>query len=765
VMVHRGGASTTATALSVGDGSAALTTVPMVDRTAGVDSTLTRDIATRMQMAMCQRNHYVTADEGVARIESNLAGGTQRFAGMPRGMPMYAWQQVSASIGVPLNGGAGTALADGYGRSYRTTWHRYDQEGVLLSGAPTGRTTVRNISGVPGYSAAAAASVNCLIPVPKELGSFTVNVEQDVCFYRLWGTRTFDSTVTQGDDEMFLINEGFVTAAGIAAGYMAYVDDTPDAFLIRQPTLETNAINFPASEAGVVQGVGNESAPPPVANAIAYWQDVMWYADLAWRPRLEIQMVALPVDGDTLAVTGPDGVTLTYTFRVVPAALTQPALYTGFGSVARNIEATCLSLVECINREASGNNRGFQAYYVSVGDQLPGRIVLESRLAEGAGGTLNILTNASAPTRWRGVGVASTGEPRANALAFSKPFRADAVPPANLFSAGNADTRILQLMPYRDRLLIFTDAGIYQVLGRTFADFTLVPFDLGYRLISRETVVMCDDRVYAWCYEGIIEVSDGGVSVISTPIEPTITGLILDVDSPPSGLDDGFGMVRDLAFAVAQRMEHRVHFWYAENEAIVDELAGCCYWLTFDTRTRAWSRNEFVTRLEDGFLDNRSHGVCRYRDELLVMGNYSSGGDTELFFERRNYTSADYVDDDQEGNSMAVIATMEWQFAVPVADGAVHWQQTTLHYDGNEVTWRPLPSTATVSWQTEDASAGSYTITVSPTEALSRLEVGSAARRSNRCRVRVTNASVEYFGLVGVTQSARVGSRFARRGA
>ncbi|MEG7677105.1 hypothetical protein U2060_15300, partial [Listeria monocytogenes] len=72
---------------------------------------------------------------------------------------------------------------------------------------------------------------------------------------------------------------------------------------------------------------------------------------------------------------------------------------------------------------------------------------------------------------------------QSNLLRFSKPLRADAVPPINVLSVGNADSRILRVMPFRDRMLVFTDAGIYQVTGRTFADFSVFPFDLGYRLM------------------------------------------------------------------------------------------------------------------------------------------------------------------------------------------------------------------------------------------------------------------------------------------
>ena len=755
MLVHRGTGSQ-GTLLETADGTNSPDAVVMLNRTGSTPSTLTRDwdTGTRMSVALSGRNHYATADEGVARIESSLDTAVQRFAGMPRGLSLGGFQPGGLSVLT-----TGTALADGFGRSYRVTWHLRDADGVELGGAPTGRACVRNITNVFGYTGA-SRGVACKIQIPLELSSFTT-APTTAFFWRLWGTRTFDTSLSNGDDEMYLIAERFLTAGEITAGGVAYVDDTPDAFLIRQPTLHTNVVNWPSGESGAVQGILNESAPPPVADCLAQWADVMWYGNIAYRARVVLQMIAVPTAGDTVSLSWVDGgAGTTFTFSGAPAAATDVQLYAGLASAALNIEACCMALCEAINGVEYTRGGGLHAYYVSVGGQLGGRIYIESRMT----GVASIMTvGVSRATAWVAGDVSDDAQ--TNGLAFSKPFRADAVPPANALVAGPASVSILALQPYRDRLLVFTDAGIYQVLGRSYADFTVLPFDLTYRLLARESVTVCDDRVYAWCYEGIIEIDDGGVRVVSVPIEQTITEALLSAKNTGVGLDDGYAAFSRLVWAASYRSKHRVMFFYPQKYDVA-ALGGCAYWLCFDTRTRAWSTNGFSATFGD-YIDNRSCGAVRFSDDNLVCGNWSSGGDTRLLQERARYDATDYIDTTSEGDDVGIESEVGWQFAMPAADGAAHWQQMTLHWDQPPwgASWTATPGSLTVNWYPDNEAAFSQA-TLAPTSGapLLRLETPRDARRGNRLRLLLQHSGNSYFGLIGMTMAARVGSRFASRG-
>lgn len=757
VLCHTG--TSNGTGLRYGDGSGALSAVSMIG-----SSSLTRaDNNTRMALALCEKNHYVTAAEGVARIQTTFASATQRFAGMPRGLAPQCYEPAGLTPIV-----AGSNFGDGYARAYRVTWHLKDAEGVEMGGAPTGRAVFRNQSGVTGWVVATTCSFAMRIPLPRELGVIGTALTTSH-FYRLWGNVTWNAAGgEQGDDEMYLINEAYLTNTDISNGYASYTDATPDSFLKRQRRLHTNTQNYPSSETGAAQGTVNEDAPPPIADDVAYWQDVAWFANIKYRPRLQVRLLAVGGSGlianDTVAVTGPTGVTVTLTAKAPSVASTEFTVFTGMATTQMNIEATSMSFVEAFNINAAAT-LGVRAYYVSVGNMTPGYIYFESLLAEGTPPGITFTpSRVAAFSLMNGASATSSIDSQPNGTAFSKPGRADAVPPVNLFSVGPADSRILRIHPYRDRLLYFTDAGIYQVVGKSFADFRAIPFDLTYRLMVRESVVTCDDRVYAWCFEGIVEISNSGVEVISTPIEPSVIEYLRLIGDTVAGTgvtggQTGMGL---LGFAVAYRHEHRVQFFMPEAYDTAN-LNGCSDWLSFDTRTRAWSTGGLSKKIGGAYRDNRSCGVVRLSDDLLMLGNWSSGADTFLFKERRTLTSADFSDTFQDGTSAAITSTLIFQYQVPEMDGAAHWQQATVHFEGGEVTWRPVPTACTMTWLLQPDGISDSEALSGNTQQFWRVEPVATVRRGNRLRVRLVHSTAEFLGIIGFTQSVRIGTRFLGR--
>ncbi len=734
------GTGTTGTNLRYGDGTAALSNLVTIDGGA-----LTRTRETRMQLAMCQRNHYVTATEGVARLESNFTGGTKaRYAGMPRGLGP---QTISVT--------PGTNMGDGYARAYRVTWHRKDDDGVELGGAPTSRWVVANAVYNTGYVPAGACSVVLEVQVPLELGTLATNLATDY-YWRLWGTRTYLEATELGDDEMHLISERYVTAPEIANGFFVYTDSTPDAFLLSSPTLHTNLYNFPPAEVGLRQGVVNEDAPPPLANDVAYWQDVMWFADCSTRPSITVGNIAALVANDTVTVTA-NGVATTVTAKAVPALSSEFKLCTTAATSALNIRQTVMDLCRALNQTGAAN--GFTAHQVATTTTQPGLIFIELRRPDAD----PLIFTSSALAKWQGFGgyaipsnVNVTAQ--SNLLFFSKPLRADAVPPINALAAGPADSRVLRIHPLRDRLLVFTDYGIFQVTGRTFADFAVFPFDLGYRLMGRDYVALCDEKLYAWCFEGIIEIDDGGVKVISAPIEPTIEASLVTAGN--KSLLAGRSCYAALGFATAYRNQHQVRFHYPQFDDSTN-LNGCAYWLSFDTRTRAWAQGQFPERTTAGYYDNRACAVVRFVDDLLAFGNWSNGGDTRLFLERRAYDATDFVDTSLDGTDGAVKSTAQFQYQVPDASGAMHWQQTVVNWDAEEITWRPLPTSIDVYHATEEVASAVQTVAVGELD--TRIEPPTASRRGQRLAVQLIHAVSEYAGIVSLEQNYRPGSTFSRR--
>lgn len=729
-LAHYGNTTNPGT-IRLGDGTTgASTIVSTVD-----GSNVTRPAALRQRMALLGLSHYLTSDEGVRRIEASLS--TVRYAGMPRGIqPSTANMNIAVFTVLQA---ANPWLPSGSAVAYRVTWHRRDDAGLELGGPPTGRTTIRNINGTTGWVAATAFSVRLRIPLPYEYGSASTALTTSY-FFRLWRTRDF--TTSEPDDEMALVAEYTLTAGDIAAGYVQIDDVTPSSLLASAPKLHTNPVSFPDGEANIRNGQLNADDAPPAANCVASWRECLWYADTQGKSASTCQLLSVGgtglVAGDTVSFNG--GANNLTAVAGAPAGA-QFTIVAGLATLALNIEATARNIVEAWNLNYGASTEVF-AYYVSVGSGSPGIIFLECKTQSGS-------TAAAASSRagaWRlGTGNTRTGGP--NTLVYSKAGRADACALVNTLTVGGTQNTITQIVPYRDFLIVFTTQGIYSVTGSSWADFGVAPFDLTFRLLGRDLVCVCDDKLYAWCLEGIVEIDEGGCRVVSLPIEPTITALLGATPSTYS----------DFSFAVAYRLQHRVTFFVAAS--VGNSTGG----YVFDTRTRAWSTIAFQKSASGGSNDfQKSCGVVRFSDDRLVLANYNfSGGDAYVFVERRALDDTDYQDTDAGNVTDPVSMSLTFQYQVPLSDGAVHWQQTVIHLDGGEFSWRAVPSSFGLRHTTE-WNQSIVVVTPSTGARLTRVEPAASVRRGNRMSVVLSHNVATAFGIVGLSQSYRVGSTFAR---
>ena len=724
------GSTTNPGTVRLGDGTTgASTLIPSID-----PQSVSRPAALRQRMALLGQSHYLTSDEGSRRIESALT--SVRYAGMPRGLQPSTANMNAATFSVLQ--AANPWLAQDSAVAYRVTWHRLDDAGQELGGPPTGRTTVRNIAGTSGF-VAATMSVRLRVPVPYEFGSLATALTTSY-FFRLWRSRSVE--VVDPDDEMSLVLQYTLTAGDITAGYVQVNDVTPDTLLSGAPKLHTNPVSFPDGEANLANGQLNADDPPPSANCVASWRECLWYADTEGKSASTCQLISVGgtglVAGDTVSFDG--GVNNITAVAGAPAAADEFTVVTGLATLALNLEATARNMVEAWNVKWRGVSE-VSAFYTSIGTEQPGIIFMEcARQSDVTAGA-----SCSRSTAFR-IGTPNTRIGGSNSLHYSKAARADACALVNVLQAGAGQATILQLVPFREFLLVFTDQGIYRVTGASWADFNIAPFDLSFRLLGRDLVAVADDRVYAWCYEGIVEIDDGGARVISLPIEPTLTALL---GATPS-------TYAPFSFAIAYRLAHRVTFFASAS------VGNATRGYTFDTRTRAWSTTEF-TRQSGGANDyQKSCGVVRFSDDRLVLANYNfGGGDAYVFVERRALDNTDYQDTDAGNVTDPVPLRVTFQYNVPDVEGAVHWQQLVMSLDGGEFAWRALPTALTLSFQTEWASSGN--LAVAPSAAIVRYELPRSVRRGNRLVMTVANSTAEACGFNGLSQSIRLGSKFARR--
>jgi hypothetical protein len=693
--------------------------------------------ARKARLATCGGSTYV-CNESVRRIQ----GSAYRAAGMPRGLPPFTYSMNPAVYSV-LNG-AGGYLPDGANAAYRVTYH-VKVNGVELGGAPTSRLIIRNIAGTSGYAAAVTQQVRLRIPVPYEQDSWTQLVSTSH-FYRLWRSRVATGADT-ADDEMYLVGEAFFTATDITNGYAVFTDLTPDTFLYGQSRLNTNSSNYPPLESGLVNGQTYADEPPPRCNDIAEFAGCMWYAAPINRFGLNLRLLSASfVAGDTVTINGQ----VCTAVAGVPVNPGDFTIVTVLASLSLNIEATARNLVDAYNRTTARATA--QGHYISQGSQAPGMMFFEGQRNQvfqaqsAAAGALfqpNITTATPFPSTLSNF----------NVVYFSKPGRPDAVPPINAITVGPSGARIERIVMFRERLLCFSTAGIYQITGTDFNNFTPSLVDGTARIFQQESVVIQEDACFAWCYSGIVRIDDGGTQVISNRIEPNVASIFAQT----YGIE--YGTIFGDGFAVADKTNHIVYFFYTLGGT---GQANCAQWLEYDARNDKWSTGATT----DG--TGRGCGEFQQSTGLLALGNGSSNqfaptGVAKAFIQRNAMNATtDYTDDTPLGVAQAIQSTALFQLQLPDPDARQHWQQLLLQFENGEFAPYVRPSGVQLSWTTDVVSlagGASYPLT----SAILRVETPATARRATRQQVQLRHVLGESCGLIILNQSMRMGgSRYPK---
>jgi len=721
------GSSTVATGLRFGDGSSPW---------ASIAGTVTNQPSTRMQMGISRRNHYLTSDEGVRRLETDM---TMTLAGMPKGLAL----DLTGPSAV-LSGAPGTAIADLGVVAYRVTWCKKDAEGVIMEGAPSARTVVVNNARTTGWVTGVVKDITCRILLPRQTLTASTALTTSY-FYRLYRSAVAATGITPSD-EMNLVAEAFLTAGNISAGYVDFLDTAPEAFRVLGTALYTNEIlggDFgpPGPSGAPLTGIQLGNNPPPWAKDVVQFARCLFYSDIIYPYVYEFTLLGTVsgtglTAGDTLTIGG-----VTYT-SIVPGAPTNNQFVVATvadGSANKEaVERTAQNLVEAINK--STTNATVWAFYVSSDDVLPGKIRIESRTTNTAF-TLVASAHGTAYLPSLATTITATIEYHANGYAYSKPELGDAVPSVNVGFMGRADTSILRMQVLRDAIFFFTDSGIYRLTGRSSADFAVQEFDLTFRLIGREMVTTCDDAIYAWGREGIAKITGAGTEYISNAIDPLIWKTVKDA---------GVTWLSTYAWAASYRARHKVIFAVPDSGT----NGNCPTFFVYDTRMGAWTTWATTRGSDVNQTNGHSTGVTRASDDLLFLGQWNtSGGDAYVFKERLTYAAADYKDDTYDGSDVAITKTVRWNVVTSSPELETHWDELHVLFDVSSTfaAWT-TPTAYSVTFISDMASnSGGISMTPTATSRMSRCTIPRAQRRSARLSVTVSHSTVsEYFGLEGM---------------
>lgn len=99
----------------------------------------------------------------------------------------------------------------------------------------------------------------------------------------------------------------------------------------------------------------------------------------------------------------------------------------------------------------------------------------------------------------------------------SKQDEPEAVPIANLVVVGDAQKRVLRMLPVREAVWVFKEDGLFRVSGPDAANMQVEIVDPSVTLLHSHDADVMDDVVYAWTSQGVQTFGDASGDEVSAP--------------------------------------------------------------------------------------------------------------------------------------------------------------------------------------------------------------------------------------------------------
>lgn len=213
---------------------------------------------------------------------------------------------------------------------------------------------------------------------------------------------------------------------------------------------------------------------------------------------------------------------------------------------------------------------------------------------------------------------ASANNEGPNRIRFSKTLQPEAVPINYYIDVGSKDKPILRILPLRDNLFVLKEDGIYIVTGDAAPNFSVRLLDNSATLIAPDSAAVLNNLIYALTTQGVVSISETGVSIISRDIEDQIKKV--------TTFNYDF---KYTAFGVAYESDRAYLLWLPTEKT--DTVATQCF--RYNSITGTWTR----------WLLTNTCGIVNQSDDRLYLG----GGDRfYVTQERKDGTREDYSDRD-----------------------------------------------------------------------------------------------------------------------
>lgn len=255
--------------------------------------------------------------------------------------------------------------------AYRVCWIYRDENGLLLTGAPSGKIIVNNTDTTNAYC-------NRLkIVIPAGLNKLYV-----LQIYRTF-IQTIDATGSIPDpgDDQFLAGEYQVTSTDISNGYILYEDVSFDGLL--GDDLYTNEAQ---------DGEDQSRFQPPLARCVEKFGNCAWFGDVTERQRFTMKILAVDPTGSATGVRAGDGITVgginLIGSNTASNETSLPYIFlidqtTGAGSEVTRAIKTAESFVHKYNIMSNTYNGRYSAYNLTSSNDVFGVIGFEEKSVGG----------------------------------------------------------------------------------------------------------------------------------------------------------------------------------------------------------------------------------------------------------------------------------------------------------------------------------------------------------------------------------------------
>lgn len=213
--------------------------------------------------------------------------------------------------------------------------------------------------------------------------------------------------------------------------------------------------------------------------------------------------------------------------------------------------------------------------------------------------------------------VSSDNSVNKNRVYFSKIQQPEAVPLVNYIDIGPRDKAIQRIMALRDSLIVLKEDGVYVITGPAAPNFSVRLSDSSAITYAPDTATNLNNLIYVLTSQGVVTVSETGVSVISRNIEDKIQEVA-----------NAKFNYKLMSWGLSSESDRCYILWLPEKTT--DSYATQAF--RYNTFTRTWTR----------WTKPANCGVVNPADDKIYLGD--SSGRPYVLKERKNFERQDYAD-------------------------------------------------------------------------------------------------------------------------